>query len=84
MERELEELRKKLSLRNDFNLLDSFKIFDQNGRGFLTCGEFEKALISFGINSSKNDIYLFFRRYDSDCDGLLRKYFVLLIFFIFL
>ena len=28
MEREIEEIKKQLSLRSDFNLLDAFRIFD--------------------------------------------------------
>lgn len=72
MERDIEEARKKLALRSDFNLLDGFRLFDRKGRGYITSSELEKALANLGIFPTRDELYLLFRRYDKDSDGLVR------------
>jgi Ca2+-binding EF-hand superfamily protein len=71
-DRDLEEAKRRLALRSDFNLLDAFKIFDRKGKGFVTMTELERALHEIGLYPTKDELYLFFRRYDKDSDGLLR------------
>ena len=61
-----------MSLRVDFNLLDAFRIFDKKGRGYVSKLEFELALNDLGIFPTKDEMYLFFKRFDKDADGLLR------------
>jgi len=56
----------------DFNLLDAFRVFDNKGRGYVTKLEFELALNEVGIYPTKDEMYLLFKRYDTDSDGLLR------------
>ena len=72
IDREIENIRKKLALRPDFNLLDAFRIIDQNEKGFVSSNQFERALQHLEINTNKNHIYLFFRTHDKDLDGLIR------------
>ena len=72
LDKELEGLRNDLSLKSDFNLLDCFKVFDLYGRGYITSGEFEDGLKEFGVYPSRDELYLIFRKFDKDSDGLLR------------
>ncbi len=71
LERELESSKIELALKPDFNLLDGFKLLDTQGKGFLTSSELINTLKeSLGqIEIRREDMYLFFRRYDNDSDG---------------
>lgn len=69
LERECELAKDELALRVDFNVGDAFKCFDRNHKGFATVGELETGLRSLGIQVTKEQLYLFMRRYDTDLDG---------------
>lgn len=56
-------------MRNDFNLIDAFRLFDIDGKGKWTASEFELALNAFGLYPSKYSMYLVLKRYDRDNDG---------------
>lgn len=49
MERNLERAKIDLSLRTDFNLIDAFRIFDQDGKGWITASELKEGLTNFNI-----------------------------------
>ena len=66
IDREIEEIKKQLAVRLDFNLLDAFRIFDQKSRGYVTKLETELAFNDNGIYPTKDEMYLFFRRFDKD------------------
>lgn len=53
-------------------MLDAFRIFDAKGRGYVTKLEFELALNDIGIYPTKDEMYLLYKRFDTDADGLLR------------
>lgn len=53
-------------------MLDAFKIFDVKARGYVTKLEVELGLNEIGIYPTKDELYLLFKRYDTDSDGLLR------------
>jgi Ca2+-binding EF-hand superfamily protein len=72
IDREIEEIKKQLALKSDFNLLDAFRVFDVHSRGYITKLEFELALNDMGLYPTKDELYLFFKRFDKDQDGLLR------------
>eukprot|EP00743_Colponemidia_sp_Colp-15_P002650 GILK01002872.1.p1 GENE.GILK01002872.1~~GILK01002872.1.p1 ORF type:complete len:586 (-),score=91.06 GILK01002872.1:92-1849(-) len=72
LDRELEAIKQDLALRADFNLLDSFKEFDTLGKGYVSASELEDGLRKHGVYTNKDELYLFFRRYDKDSDGRLR------------
>lgn len=36
LEKRLERIKIDLTLRTDFNLIDAFRIFDENGKGWIT------------------------------------------------
>jgi len=72
VDRELENLKNELALRSDFNLLDAFRFFDQEGRGFITKTELRFGFNEFGLYPTSDEVYLIMRKYDTDNDGLLR------------
>ena len=72
LDKDLENLRNSLALKSDFNLLDIFKVFDVYGKGYITSGEFEDGLREFGVQPSREEIYLVVRKFDKDGDGRLR------------
>ena len=72
LDRDLELGKQDLSLRTDFNLIDFFRVFDIDGKGALTTSEFDYGMRIFGYYPNKEDLYLFFRRFDRDIDGKLR------------
>ena len=61
-----------MALRPDFNLLDAFRILDREARGSISAGEIELGLNDLSLFPSKDELYLFIRRYDGDNDGKLR------------
>jgi len=72
LEKELELIKQDLSLRPDFNLLDFFRTFDIEARGTISSNEFNEGLKKFGVYPTKEQLYLFLRRFDKDNDGKLR------------
>jgi hypothetical protein len=73
LERELESAKIEAALKPDFNLLDAFKIFDTRGTGNISVQDIIMALrdnIGFD-NFTHDDVYLLFRRHDSNNDGKL-------------
>lgn len=72
MERTLERVKVDLSLRTDFNLIDAFRVFDADGKGWITASEIKEGLVLFEIFAQVDDIQFFMKRYDKDEDGKLR------------
>lgn len=46
-------------------------MLDKQGNGQITGHEIVEALADFGVFPHKEDVYLFIRHYDRDCDGRL-------------
>jgi Ca2+-binding EF-hand superfamily protein len=69
LEKDLEFYKEKLALKSDFNLYDGFKLLDTEGKGWLSKYDLQVALKSLYIYSSVDEIFLFFKRYDTDNDG---------------
>lgn len=61
-----------MSLRTDFNLIDAFRVFDSNGKGWITASEIKEGLQLFDIFAQVDDIQLIMKRYDKDEDGKLK------------
>lgn len=68
LERELESGRIECALKNDFNLLDAFKIFDTRGTGNISVQDVILSLRdTLGFTQfTHDDVYLLFRRHDSN------------------
>jgi hypothetical protein len=47
LEKRLERIKVDLALRTDFNLIDTFRIFDYNGKGWITPEEIANGLFDF-------------------------------------
>jgi len=52
--------------------LDAFREFDSTGKGFISRLDLELALNDIGIFPSRDELYLIFKRADTDNDGLVR------------
>ena len=73
LERELESAKIEAALKNDFNLLDAFKIFDSRGTGNISVQDIINSLreILGFTQFTHDDVYLLFRRHDKNQDGKL-------------
>lgn len=71
LDKEAELAKQDLATRADFNLLDAFQIFDQKGKITITVPEVEIGFRDLGLYPSKEDVYLFIKRFDKDGDGYL-------------
>ena len=69
----LESTKNDLALRFDFNLYDAFRYFDFYGTGaYISSKQFEEGLAALKIFPTRDQVSLFFKRFDTDYDGLLR------------
>ena len=64
VETELEQEKINLALYPDFNCEDAFRIFEKNGRGFITKDDLKYGLYLLGINANDFIINLLFKRFD--------------------
>ena len=55
----------------DFNTQDAFRIFDVDNLGSVTAADMTYGLADIGVHVTKDDVNLFFQRYDKDQDGKL-------------
>jgi len=77
----LQEKRKNLSLRPDFNVQELFHMINYNRNGYLSVVEFEIFINNNNyLNLNLSDIDLLFERYDKDRDGVLSFHEFLQIF----
>lgn len=73
LEKRLERAKVDLSLRTDFNLIDSFRIFDSHGKGWVSPEEVRAGLADvFNVAVSTKEMHLYMCRYDKDKDGRLK------------
>ena len=63
-EKEIEQKKIDLALMPDFNCEDAFRIFEKNGRGYLTQDDLKYGLYLLGINVNDFIINLLFKRFD--------------------
>ena len=72
LERELETAKEDLAIRPDFNLFDSFRLFDKKAVGTVSAGDIEQGLNEVGIYPKKEELYLFVRKFDKNADARLK------------
>lgn len=70
--RDLEKLKIELSIRPDFNLIDSFRMFDLSDRGSVSVNEFESTLKELGLMIVRDEVYLLIRHYSSIHDSVIQ------------
>jgi Ca2+-binding EF-hand superfamily protein len=71
LENELDRVKSDLALRSDFTVEDCYKIFEINGRGYITDLDLKYGLNSLGIFPSNEEIQLLFKRYDLSNRGVV-------------
>lgn len=62
-ETEIEKMKMELALRCDFNVEDAFRIFELNGRGYLTEDDLKYGLSLIDILSTSRDIKILLKRF---------------------
>lgn len=72
MELDLEKARIELAVKPDFNLTDLFRMFDIENKGYITFDEFKSALTIFNLFPTRDDAFLFFSRYETVAEGVLK------------
>ncbi|CAG9310083.1 unnamed protein product [Blepharisma stoltei] len=72
LSRELDAAIKELGLRADFNLIDAYRMFDIDDKGFFTELDAEETLNDFGIRTFKDEISLLFKHYCHSSDKKMR------------
>ena len=65
LERDLNSSKKDVALCSDFNLLDSFQMFDINDIGYVGEYDLEDTLVELGIRPTREEISLLFNHYSS-------------------
>ena len=71
-ENELDRSKVDLAIRNDFNVEDSFRLFEIEGRGYITELDFKYGLNKINIFPTSEEIRLVFKRYDLNNEGILK------------
>lgn len=66
--REIEAAKNELATRPDFNVLDSFMMFDLEDKGFITVTELEETLQALGVRLLDDEGFLLMKRYDENND----------------
>ena len=72
MENDLENQKINLSIKPDFNLIDLFRMFDIEGKGYITFEEFRSGLSLFRLYPNTDDSFLMFTRFDNLKEEILR------------
>ena len=72
MERKLESYKTDLALDPEFNLIDGFRTFDSEDKGYITLSEFRAGLREMSIIPGYEEMAMLFNRYDRDQDGRLK------------
>jgi Ca2+-binding EF-hand superfamily protein len=72
IENQLENAKKNLAMRPDFNLYDAFRCFDHRIEGSITLGDLKAGLNDLGVFPTYEELELFFKRYDVNRDNRLR------------
>lgn len=71
VERELETAKTTLAMKSDFNMYDTFRIFDQNNNGWISAFELRDGFNAMGVYPTHDELELFITRYDKNGDRRL-------------
>ena len=70
-ESKIERMKIDISIRNDFNVEDAFRIFELNGRGFITEDDLKYGLNALDIYPTAPETHLLLKRFDLQKEGIL-------------
>ena len=59
-------------MREDFNLLNLFRVFDKIGKGFILVTELQRGLNEIQLNPDKNEILLFVGALNLNVEGKIK------------
>lgn len=60
LESNLEIMKTQLAMKPDFNLIDAFRYFDKDGKGWLSIAELMEGIEKLSIDCSNVSIHLYF------------------------
>jgi Ca2+-binding EF-hand superfamily protein len=69
IESQLEKNKAALLSQADFNLMDAFRMIDNQDKCFVTLYEFKEALKRLGVPSNDLSVEMLYKRYNKDCNG---------------
>lgn len=72
LDRESETCKNELALQMDFNLMDTFKVFDIETKGYVDKYEFDDGLRMLEVEPTEKELDLLMKRIDRDQDGIIR------------
>ena len=70
-EGDLERTKTSLALKDDFNVEDAYRIFELDGRGFLTEDDISAGLDLLGVAHTPSDVRKLMKKYDNSRTGTL-------------
>jgi Ca2+-binding EF-hand superfamily protein len=71
IENEIERTKSDLVLKSDFNVEDAFRIFELEGRGYLTDLDLKYGFNALDLYPTSEEISLFIKRYDPRNEGVI-------------
>ena len=71
IENEIERTKSDLVLKSDFNVEDAFRIFELEGRGYLTDLDLKYGFNALDLFPTSEEISLFIKRYDPRNEGII-------------
>jgi len=72
LESNLEKAKLALSQKEDFNLFDAFRMLDRSCNGWVYINQIHQVLDQLNVTFSREELELFFKRYDRNQDGKLQ------------
>eukprot|EP00826_Nyctotherus_ovalis_P012005 TRINITY_DN13130_c0_g2_i11.p1 TRINITY_DN13130_c0_g2~~TRINITY_DN13130_c0_g2_i11.p1 ORF type:complete len:558 (+),score=102.11 TRINITY_DN13130_c0_g2_i11:239-1912(+) len=71
-ERRIEQVKEELALQPDFNLMEGFRFFDYERKGYASASDFYEGMKNLGVLGSYSDISALFKRMNVDSNGRLK------------
>ena len=72
LEKRIEKIKIQLSLKTDFNLIDAFRLFTEQGFNSVSIDDLRHGLRVLGLDVSIDELTLFMKRFDQDFDQMLK------------
>ena len=72
LDNQIDSIKKSLAQKADFNLIDAFKFFDHENKGWVNSLDFYNGLLGIGVKATTADIMYFVKKYDKNETGRLK------------
>jgi Ca2+-binding EF-hand superfamily protein len=60
LEKDLEDIKIELSIKEDFNLIDAFGLLDPHAKGYVSPTELRECLMDIGYRPTMDEVHLMF------------------------